>query len=70
MLLHYQSQVRLADGARVGIEALVRWQHPQHGLLYPDAFTVLAENGGLALPLTRKVIERMRVRLRRSVALA
>ncbi len=57
LLLHYQPQVRLADGAWVGIEALVRWQHPQHGLLYPDAFIVLAENGGLALPLTRKVIE-------------
>jgi len=57
LVLHYQPQVRLTDGAWVGVEALVRWQHPQHGLLYPDAFIALAENGGLALPLTRKVID-------------
>ncbi|MDD2882782.1 MAG: EAL domain-containing response regulator [Rhodoferax sp.] len=56
LLLHYQPQVRLTDGAWVGVEALVRWQHPQHGLLYPDAFIALAESSGLALPLTRKVI--------------
>ena len=56
LLLHYQPQVRLDDGAWVGVEALVRWQHPQHGLLYPDAFIPLAENGGLALQLTHKVI--------------
>jgi EAL domain-containing protein (putative c-di-GMP-specific phosphodiesterase class I)/CheY-like chemotaxis protein len=56
LILHYQPQVRLADGVWVGVEALVRWQHPQHGLLYPDAFIDLAENGGLALQLTRKVI--------------
>ncbi|MBC7681732.1 MAG: EAL domain-containing response regulator [Ferruginibacter sp.] len=56
LVLHYQPQVRLADGAWVGVEALVRWLHPQYGLLYPDAFIALAENGGLALPLTRKVI--------------
>jgi EAL domain-containing protein (putative c-di-GMP-specific phosphodiesterase class I)/CheY-like chemotaxis protein len=56
LILHYQPQVRLLDGAWVGVEALVRWQHPKHGLLYPDAFIGLAENGGLALQLTRKVI--------------
>jgi EAL domain-containing protein (putative c-di-GMP-specific phosphodiesterase class I)/CheY-like chemotaxis protein len=56
LILHYQPQVRLVDGAWVGVEALVRWQHPQHGLLYPDAFIDLAESGGLALQLTRKVI--------------
>ena len=56
LILHYQPQVRLDDGAWVGVEALMRWQHPQHGLLYPDAFIGLAENGGLALQMTRKVI--------------
>ncbi|MDO9280118.1 MAG: EAL domain-containing response regulator [Polaromonas sp.] len=56
LVLHYQPQVALTDGAWVGVEALVRWQHPQHGLLYPDAFIALAETSGLALPLTRKVI--------------
>ena len=57
LVLHYQPQVRLADGAWVGLEALVRWQHPQHGLLHPDAFIALAETSGLALPLTRQVID-------------
>lgn len=57
LVLHYQPQVRLADGAWVGVEALVRWQHPQHGLLYPDTFIPLAESGGLALMLTQQVIE-------------
>jgi EAL domain-containing protein (putative c-di-GMP-specific phosphodiesterase class I)/ActR/RegA family two-component response regulator len=56
LILHYQPQVRLDDGAWVGVEALVRWQHPQHGLLYPDAFIDLAERGGLALALTHQVI--------------
>ncbi len=58
LVLHYQPQVRLADGAWTGVEALVRWQHPQHGLLYPDAFIPLAESGGLSLALTQQVIER------------
>ena len=57
LVLHYQPQVALTDGAWVGVEALVRWQHPQHGLLYPNAFIALAETSGLALPLTRKVID-------------
>lgn len=57
LVLHYQPQVRLIDGAWVGVEALVRWRHPVHGLLYPDAFIGLAEVSGLALPLTRQVIE-------------
>lgn len=37
-VLHYQPQVRLRDGALVGAEALIRWQHPDHGLLQPAAF--------------------------------
>ncbi|GEP00713.1 putative bifunctional diguanylate cyclase/phosphodiesterase [Methylobacterium haplocladii] len=37
-VLHYQPQVRLKDGALVGAEALIRWQHPEHGLLQPGAF--------------------------------
>jgi diguanylate cyclase (GGDEF)-like protein len=49
LLLYYQPQV---DRERViGAEALVRWMHPQHGLLFPDTFISLAEETGLILPL-------------------
>jgi diguanylate cyclase (GGDEF)-like protein/PAS domain S-box-containing protein len=42
-VLHYQPQQRLADGALVGIEALLRWQHPRRGLISPAAFLAVAE---------------------------
>jgi len=43
-VLHYQPQVRLSDGALVGAEALIRWQHPEHGLLPPAAFLDVLDN--------------------------
>jgi diguanylate cyclase (GGDEF)-like protein/PAS domain S-box-containing protein len=45
--LQYQPRFRIADGQMVGAEALVRWQHPQRGLLAPDAFIPIAEDTGL-----------------------
>ncbi|WP_091613611.1 putative bifunctional diguanylate cyclase/phosphodiesterase [Micromonospora mirobrigensis] len=50
-LLDYQPLTSLRDGAVLGMEALVRWRHPQRGLLRPDAFIGLAEETGLIVPL-------------------
>jgi EAL domain-containing protein (putative c-di-GMP-specific phosphodiesterase class I) len=56
LILHYQPQINIKSGALVGVEALVRWQHPLHGLIYPDLFISLAENNGLIADLTAQVI--------------
>ena len=52
----YQPEVSLRDGTTMGVEALVRWQHPERGLLGPDAFISMAEETGLILPLGRWVL--------------
>jgi len=54
--LHYQPKVSLADGTVVGVEALVRWQHPVRGLVPPDEFVPLAERTGLVHRLTAFVL--------------
>ncbi|MGD8688871.1 MAG: bifunctional diguanylate cyclase/phosphodiesterase, partial [Gammaproteobacteria bacterium] len=53
--LHYQPRIDLATGNIVAAEALVRWQHPRHGLVTPDVFIPLAEWSGLIKLLTRWV---------------
>ena len=55
-VLHYQPKINLLSGTIVGIEALVRWQHPQHGLLEPAQFVPIAEDSGLILPIGRWVL--------------
>ena len=55
--LHFQPRYRIADGQMVGAEALVRWQHPERGLIAPDTFIPIAEESGLILSLSDWVLE-------------
>jgi diguanylate cyclase (GGDEF)-like protein len=54
--LEYQPQVRLRDGCVVGIEALVRWRHPRHGIVPPGDFIPVAEDCGLIIKIGQEVL--------------
>ncbi|MBA3597737.1 MAG: EAL domain-containing response regulator [Methylibium sp.] len=56
-VLHYQPKVDVCSGALTGMEALVRWMHPQHGLVPPDRFIALAEGCGAIDALTDWVLQ-------------
>jgi diguanylate cyclase (GGDEF)-like protein len=58
LTLHYQPQISIASGEVEAVEALVRWQHPSEGLIYPDRFIGLAEKTDLIDRLTDWVIQR------------
>jgi len=55
LVLHYQPKVNLKTGAVTGVEALVRWQHPERGLLWPGQFLTIAEDSGMIVEIDRWV---------------
>ena len=67
-LLHYQPKVDLGSGVLTGVEALVRWRHPQHGIVYPDSFISVAEECGAIEALTDWVLRETSAQLARWLA--
>jgi diguanylate cyclase len=57
LVLHYQPKIAATTGVVVGAEALVRWEHPERGMILPDDFIPLAEHTGLIGPLTHHVLD-------------
>jgi EAL domain-containing protein (putative c-di-GMP-specific phosphodiesterase class I)/ActR/RegA family two-component response regulator len=62
---HYQPTVEVATGKVIGVEALVRWKHPEKGMIYPDQFIGVAESNGMIGDLTRNVVRHAIARARR-----
>jgi len=58
LIMHYQPQLNIVTGTLVGVEALVRWCHPEKGVIFPDDFITLAEKNGLMGDLTHCVIDK------------
>ncbi|MDB1122696.1 putative bifunctional diguanylate cyclase/phosphodiesterase [Vibrio algarum] len=56
-VLHYQPKVNMRTGAVIGVEALIRWQHPERGMLYPNAFLPLIDNHMFSIDLGEWVID-------------
>ncbi|UZF94239.1 putative bifunctional diguanylate cyclase/phosphodiesterase [Bosea sp. NBC_00550] len=65
LTLHYQPQVSVDGSTIVGIEALVRWPHPVHGMIPPSDFIAIAEERGLIMPLSEWVLRRACTEARR-----
>ncbi|MEO5343360.1 MAG: EAL domain-containing protein [Gammaproteobacteria bacterium SHHR-1] len=65
---HYQPKIELRSGDWIGVETLVRWRHPQDGLVFPDRFIDLAEAHGLIEELTRCVLDQALVQAQQWLA--
>jgi diguanylate cyclase (GGDEF)-like protein len=68
LVVYYQPKLDVASSRVTGVEALVRWPHPQHGLIPPDDFVPIAENTGLIEGLTTVVLEKTLAQRRRWAA--
>ncbi|WP_345993273.1 EAL domain-containing protein [Sulfurimonas sp. HSL-1716] len=64
LLVYYQPQIDLNSGQIIGMEALLRWQHPEKGLILPDNFIPLAEETGLIIPIEQWVLHTVCKRLK------
>ena len=64
LVLYYQPQVALEDGRILGVEALLRWQHPKHGAILPETFIALAEKTGLIMPIGEWVLRKACTQMR------
>ncbi|MBA3996032.1 MAG: two-component system response regulator [Candidatus Accumulibacter sp.] len=64
-VLHYQPKINLASGRITGAEALLRWQHPEWGLIMPERFIAVAEDCGLIVPIGRWVLREACTQTRR-----
>ncbi|HWP22761.1 MAG TPA: GGDEF domain-containing phosphodiesterase [Candidatus Binatia bacterium] len=65
LFLTFQPKVNLSEGRITGVEVLLRWQHPEHGVIVPDQFIPVAERTGLIIPLTLWVLQQALLQCRK-----